>query len=186
MEKNKIKKGFTLVELIVVIGIIGILAVVAIVAFGGIQASAQRATIQATANQVVSQVNIFNNQATPMLRLVPNPPTPDDAEFGLVWLGSDNEEAAEALSNRGLHMAIVPSAVADFSYAAQLDLIPDGIFPPGVVGYERVASPGPLLVVFGVEPVGNITLARNVLDVLSWDSAVRRWVIDHNVLATMP
>ena len=86
--KNKSNKGFTLVELIVVIGIIGILSVVAIVAFGGIQDSAQRAVIQATANQVVSQLNLFNGLASDDNRITydQTPLTQDELTNGVLLI----------------------------------------------------------------------------------------------------
>ena len=86
--KNKSNKGFTLVELIVVIGIIGILSVVAIVAFDGIQASAQRAVIQATANQVVSQFNLFNGLASEDNRITDtdNTITEDELNSGILLI----------------------------------------------------------------------------------------------------
>lgn len=62
------KKGFTLIELVVVIAILGILAVIAIPRLGGFQDSAKVSTIEANHKVLINAVNQYyteNNNAWP-------------------------------------------------------------------------------------------------------------------------
>ena len=61
MNQLKSKKGFTLVELIVVIGILLVLTVLAAVAFSGLSAQAQQAARRSDARTVAQSLNIYNS-----------------------------------------------------------------------------------------------------------------------------
>jgi len=64
MKQNKSKKGFTLVELIIVIAILAILAVAAIAGYINLSASAEEAVIQSNAGAVSRAITNYNHIAT--------------------------------------------------------------------------------------------------------------------------
>lgn len=57
--RAKNKKGFTLIELIVVVAILGILALVAIPRFANLQANAQAEANRSSATQVLNAADVF-------------------------------------------------------------------------------------------------------------------------------
>lgn len=67
INKKRNKKGFTLVELVVVIAILGILAAIAIPRFGGFTAGAKEGAVEANHRTIVSAAQIYyaNNKAWP-------------------------------------------------------------------------------------------------------------------------
>jgi prepilin-type N-terminal cleavage/methylation domain-containing protein len=60
MFKKKNRKGFTLIELIVVIAILAILAAIAIPTFIGVTQNATNTVVIANARTLVSSINAFN------------------------------------------------------------------------------------------------------------------------------
>jgi prepilin-type N-terminal cleavage/methylation domain-containing protein len=64
MNKQKLYKGFSLVELIIVIAVLALLAVGSVAAFVGIQANARRSMINTNASALVSALNNYNVQVT--------------------------------------------------------------------------------------------------------------------------
>lgn len=63
MRNTKLKKGFTIVELIVVIAVMAVLSVGAVVAYRGVQAHGRRTALTADVNALVESVNRFNQNA---------------------------------------------------------------------------------------------------------------------------
>jgi len=59
----KLKKGFTMVELIIVIAVLAILAVGAVIAFQGIQANARRSNLLTASNSLAAAIRGINNEA---------------------------------------------------------------------------------------------------------------------------
>lgn len=69
LKVRKNKKGFTLIELIVVVAILAILAAIAVPQFIGLQNTAKQAVAKANASTVASTVNVFNaSQTTPVIK----------------------------------------------------------------------------------------------------------------------
>jgi len=62
--KQYMKKGFSIVELIVVIVAIGILASIAIVSYSGTQKKAYDTTVQTDLEQMADQFDIFRSRST--------------------------------------------------------------------------------------------------------------------------
>lgn len=61
--KNKKKKGFTLVELVVVVAILAVLAVTAVMSVGNISSQASDAAAIADANAIIRALNTYNAMA---------------------------------------------------------------------------------------------------------------------------
>ena len=67
--RNKKRKGFTLVELVVVIAILLALGVGAVMALGGMADTAERAALTSDANTAVRSLNLFNTLADSTRRI---------------------------------------------------------------------------------------------------------------------
>lgn len=61
---NKIKKGFTIVELLIVIVVMGILATIVIVTYQGVQDKANTTKNQSNAKEVVAKAEAYNSLKT--------------------------------------------------------------------------------------------------------------------------
>ena len=59
MSKN-IKKGFTIVELLIVIIVIGILAGIVVVTYQGVQNKARTTSVQQSAKQILDKAEVYN------------------------------------------------------------------------------------------------------------------------------
>jgi len=84
---SKMRKGFTLVELIVVIGVLALLAVGAIVAFGNVQRNARRSNRRVTATSLARNLELFN-QAAADTGSHPLVGTPAAGQIGLAALSA--------------------------------------------------------------------------------------------------
>ena len=102
---KKNKKGFTLIELIIVIAILAILAAVAIPNFIGLQTEAKRGRDIGTASAIVSAINSWN--AVYSDKQVTSTDAAVDADYGLLktsnyWpKGIDSTVLSDALSHVG-------------------------------------------------------------------------------------
>jgi type IV pilus assembly protein PilA len=59
MNRQRNKKGFTLIELVVVIAILGILALIAIPRFTGVRQNAERSSVEANLRTIDSAIMVF-------------------------------------------------------------------------------------------------------------------------------
>ncbi len=101
------KKGFTIVELLIVIVIIGILATIGFVAFSGAQNKAKKSNAQTTASQVKSKLGEYN---------VDNSSYPADKDEVVDFLRS-----AEGGNNNSLADKLETGDTAAISYACDPD-----------------------------------------------------------------
>lgn len=90
-KKLKNKKGFTLIELIVVIAILGILALIAIPRFTGFQESAAKRSVEADTRTVATAVEAYNaeNNNWPADMAALEPFVGNTLSGGTLTMGSD-------------------------------------------------------------------------------------------------
>jgi len=146
----KLKKGFTLVELIVVIGVLAILAVGAVLAFRGIQDNARRAALRDDVNRVIALINTHNsgNIINPVGYTAENrpsfatPPAGDNANVHMPVIPGANGEQYDA----DIFLATGP-LVGAVGGVAQLRLvgIPQGRSGTATVSYINFPSTESLL-----------------------------------------
>lgn len=90
--KRKNKKGFTLIELIVVVAILAILAAVAVPSFIGLQARATQGVNIADASAIAGAINVYNAmQATDTAKITD--PAAAKGKLGTMWPVGIKDEA---------------------------------------------------------------------------------------------
>jgi type IV pilus assembly protein PilA len=104
-QQSKKRKGFTLVELIIIIAILAILAVAAIIAYGNIQDNARTSLNRANAATIVRAVNTYNSLggggptelAGITLAVIEDMALTDPVEIDLSVRGMTAEEVTDAI-----------------------------------------------------------------------------------------
>ncbi len=90
INKNKLKSGFTIVELLVVIVVIGILASITIVSYTGVTQKAIAATLQSDLSNAAKQIKMFQALSpTNDLPTANNCPTPGATEICIKTSGTN-------------------------------------------------------------------------------------------------
>ncbi|MBP2027363.1 prepilin-type N-terminal cleavage/methylation domain-containing protein [Acetoanaerobium pronyense] len=118
MRNRKKKKGFTLIELIVVIAILGILSAIAIPRFTGSRVTAERSSVEANLRTIDSAIMVMLAEGTdptftagadgaaPTTNLVPNylaawPTGPKTAAYAITGTGSAARAALTSTADVG-------------------------------------------------------------------------------------
>jgi prepilin-type N-terminal cleavage/methylation domain-containing protein len=95
-KKLRNRKGFTLIELVVVIAILGILALIAVPRLAGVRDNAQETADLATARSIASAVSIYeaDNGVKPadIDDLVPDYLNDVPTGASINWIGTDNNQ----------------------------------------------------------------------------------------------
>jgi len=110
MYKNKNKKGFTLVELLVVVAIIGLLSGMVVISIKNVKAKARDSQRVSDMNTIVTALNMYHND---------NNAYPITVEEGIYITGSDT--LSVALKNNGAipTMPTDPTNTGDYRYYYQ-------------------------------------------------------------------
>ena len=153
---NKNKKGFTLIELIVVIAILLLISVLAVVGFGNIIDNARESAERADAARLAGQLNNFNTFAHDSNRIRPT----GEADNAVLTLAMINASAGGSVSDGAVNLELRATNVPADTTADAID------------GNFSVAI--------------DLARLDNVIANVQWRQAAQMWVVDMDTPPGVP
>ena len=165
MKKRNNKKGFTIVELVIVIAVIGILAGVLIPTFSGIQQSAKESAAFQECKNVLSSVLALNGGAIPANTLfaVDTDKKPEELEYKFYYANQKlGDKQPESYTTNSLEQSANEYIVYVSASAMKLFLDNNGVVKTDISGQALDATElGMIKTVLGIAADKTTTYAKN-------------------------